>query len=81
LVDAANDAGGKDNITVLFVAGPDFIGRAAAARERHSITRQRKPSPTRIDGRQSGTRRGWIFVLGLLAGLLLGVLVGRLFRW
>jgi hypothetical protein len=45
LVDAANSAGGKDNITAVFVAGPDFLGNdssaMAAARARHSITRAR----------------------------------------
>ncbi len=45
LVDAANQAGGKDNITVIFIAGPEFKGpdaRAIAdARARHSITRMK----------------------------------------
>jgi PPM family protein phosphatase len=49
LVDAANDAGGKDNITAIFVAAPDFIGANSAAmsgaRTRHSITRVRSASP------------------------------------
>src|ERR1700676_5447835 len=43
LVDAANQAGGKDNITAVFVAGSEFVGSAspamADARVRHSITR------------------------------------------
>jgi hypothetical protein len=45
LVDAANAAGGGDNITAIFVAGSDFVGIAspamAEARARHSITRAR----------------------------------------
>jgi serine/threonine protein phosphatase PrpC len=45
LVDAANQAGGTDNVTVVFVAGPEFIGAAspamAEARVRHSITKAR----------------------------------------
>lgn len=45
LVDAANSAGGKDNITAVFVAGSEFLGNASAAmaeaRVRHSITRAR----------------------------------------
>ena len=43
LVEAANEAGGKDNITVIFIAGPDFVGAESKAigeaRTRHSITR------------------------------------------
>ena len=46
LVDAANEAGGKDNISVVFVAGPDFLGvdskAMAEARGRHAITRTRR---------------------------------------
>jgi PPM family protein phosphatase len=39
LVDAANFAGGKDNISVIFVAGPEFLGDA---RMRNSITQVRE---------------------------------------
>jgi serine/threonine protein phosphatase PrpC len=54
LVEAANQAGGKDNITAIFVAGSEFMGASSAtmsgARSRHSITRVRaassqEPSP------------------------------------
>lgn len=45
LVEAANRAGGRDNITVVFVAGPEFKGRAGAAagimRPRATLTRPR----------------------------------------
>lgn len=45
LVEAANEAGGLDNITAVFVAGPDFLGATSTvmqdARMRHSVTRQR----------------------------------------
>jgi PPM family protein phosphatase len=48
LVAAANQAGGKDNITAVFVAGSEFIGSAspamAEARVRHSITKARAGS-------------------------------------
>jgi serine/threonine protein phosphatase PrpC len=39
LVDAANFAGGKDNISVIFVAGPEFLGDP---RMRNSITQVRE---------------------------------------
>lgn len=41
LVDAANAAGGSDNITALFVAGPEFRGRSAVTRPRTGTTRFR----------------------------------------
>ncbi|HTM48145.1 MAG TPA: protein phosphatase 2C domain-containing protein [Bryobacteraceae bacterium] len=69
LVDAANAAGGKDNISAVFVAGPEFRGAEAGAlfdfQPRHVITRKKdgrawwKGMPGRI---------GW-----MLGGMLLGV--------
>jgi serine/threonine protein phosphatase PrpC len=82
LVQAANDAGGKDNITVIFVAGADFRGRDSdvmlAARERHSITRQRTTSADPAP--DSGGRYTWL-MLGLVMGLMLGAALGRLWKW
>ena len=50
LVEAANLAGGKDNVTAVFVAGGEFLGNGspemAEARARHSITRLRQGSTT-----------------------------------
>jgi serine/threonine protein phosphatase PrpC len=68
LVDAANDAGGKDNVSVIFVAGPEFVGSASRsmseARSRHAITRMR---------RSRGAWRAWLArVAWLVAGMLLG---------
>ena len=69
LVDAANRAGGKDNVSVVFVAGPEFVGRSAegglkAARQRHSVTRIRQDS------------RRWRPLFRNLALLLIGMLLG-----
>jgi serine/threonine protein phosphatase PrpC len=73
LVDAANDAGGKDNITVIFVGGADFRGRDSdtmlRARERHSITRERTASGDSPPA--PGGRFTWL-ILGMVIGLLLG---------
>ena len=76
LIDAANDAGGKDNVTAVYVEGPAFAGGAersapatssplAASPDRleTSFTAAPAPAPPR--------RRRW--VLALLTMLLLGV--------
>ena len=51
LVEAANAAGGNDNISVVFVAGPAFTGadstQSHAARARHATTRPRAESVSR----------------------------------
>jgi serine/threonine protein phosphatase PrpC len=71
LVAAANESGGTDNVSVVFVAGPDFIGvnspAMLEARKRHAITRVR-------GGRARWRRRrGRLLWLGL--GMLLGILL------
>jgi hypothetical protein len=68
LVEAANGAGGVDNISVVFVAGPEFVGlastRMADSRARHAITRPQ--------GR--GWMRQWLRRFPwLLAGLAAGM--------
>jgi serine/threonine protein phosphatase PrpC len=67
LVDAANEAGGKDNISAVFVAGPEFVGTevrpSMEARSRHSITRMRR-----------GGR--WKRVLGACLWMLIGIVLG-----
>jgi serine/threonine protein phosphatase PrpC len=64
LVDAANLAGGRDNITALFIAGPAFHGRGGATRPRFGVTR------LRVRGR-AFTGRVAFLSYGLLLGMLL----------
>jgi serine/threonine protein phosphatase PrpC len=64
LVEAANEAGGKDNITALFIAGPDFRHRSGVTRPRFSTTRLRRPARV-LTGRMA------FLTYGLLLGMLL----------
>lgn len=73
LVEAANEAGGKDNVTALLVAGREFRGRGSNgimdARARHSTTRMRAPASPPPAGS---------ILTGRIAFLFYGVLVGFL---
>jgi serine/threonine protein phosphatase PrpC len=75
LVAAANRAGGKDNITALFVAGPEFCGRrhgeATGVRTRASETRARRPRSlaSLLTGRVA------FLAYGLLLGMIVWVIV------
>ncbi|HEY2014206.1 MAG TPA: protein phosphatase 2C domain-containing protein [Bryobacteraceae bacterium] len=64
LVQMANDAGGQDNITALFVAGPEFRGCGGATRPRFSTTR------LRVGGRMF-RRRATLVAYGILIGMML----------
>jgi serine/threonine protein phosphatase PrpC len=64
LVEAANEAGGKDNITALFVAGPKFQGGGGATRPLFAATTQQRRRASRFGSR--------------LAFLTYGVLIGML---
>ena len=64
LVDAANDAGGSDNITALFVAGDTFRGRTSITRPLPVATRLRRP-------KQMLTGRMAFLTYGVLIGVLL----------
>jgi len=69
LVEAANLAGGRDNITALFVAGPHFRGSAGVTRPRLSTTRARR-RVNRLAGR----------LAFLACGLLLAMIVWVVLR-
>ena len=75
LVEAANAAGGKDNITALFVAGEQYRGRrhgeSTAARPRAATTRTRGPRHfTRLL-----TGRTAFLAYGLLLGMIVWLVV------
>ena len=71
LVEAANGAGGRDNITALFVAGPEFRGRSGVTRPRASTTRFR-PSRGALTGRAA------FLIYGLLLAMLVWAILHRL---
>jgi PPM family protein phosphatase len=77
LVRAANEAGGKDNVSVAFVAGPEFLGARASsllrARSRHAATRARK----NFAGRRVVFALLWVLV-GMVLGSLVWLAMGRL---
>jgi serine/threonine protein phosphatase PrpC len=77
LVEAANEAGGKDNITALFIAGSEFQPGMREARARHATTRMRL-EPAAAPGllRRFFTGRVAVLLYGVLLGILLGVLLG-----
>jgi PPM family protein phosphatase len=78
LVHAANHAGGKDNISVIFVAGSEFLGndspQMAEARARHSITRARDGAVA--EAPQPGTSRVRRILTSRVAFLIYGFAIG-----
>ena len=78
LIDAANAAGGKDNVTVAIAAGERFAAALAAPRERG------RTGATAPDFRPSASRSRHSFALGVLLGVgvvAAVVLVGRGTLW
>ena len=69
LVDAANEAGGIDNVTVIFYPGPEFVGVSSPAivqsRARHAVTRIRQE--------RTGLGSFAIRLVFLLMGVALGI--------
>ena len=78
LVEAANRAGGSDNVTAIFVAGSEFTGIAspamAEARARHQITRDRSDSVARP--RRTGMARAVRMLTCRTAFLIYGFILG-----
>ena len=79
LVDAANAAGGRDNITAVFVAGHEFLGRNSAAmseaRERHAITRMRPGGSPEAGFSERLNRLLTTRAAFLVYGFVLGILI------
>jgi hypothetical protein len=77
LIEAANRAGGKDNVSVVFVPGSEFVGRDAAgmnaARHRHAVTRIRSET-----SRWRAVSKNLLLVLiGMFLGIALWIGVQR----
>lgn len=76
LVDAANEAGGRDNVTVVYAEGPAFAAALASGR---STTTASIPDPApqqsnRLLARMTRSRSTW-FVLGAVVGLAAALLL------
>jgi serine/threonine protein phosphatase PrpC len=88
LVEAANLAGGTDNITAIFVAGSEFLGNAspaaAEARARNAITKARDGEPSEsgaAPGKSAVVRVLTARVAFLIYGFVLGVVLALALRW
>jgi serine/threonine protein phosphatase PrpC len=70
LIEAANAAGGRDNVSALFVPGPEFLGtespKLADGRSRHATTRMRSSKT----GMRGLFRNAVLLVVGMLIGLV-----------
>jgi serine/threonine protein phosphatase PrpC len=86
LVAAANLAGGKDNVTAVFVAGGEFVGNGspemAEARARHSITRVRPVSKAAEERPATSRRLGFLTsrVAFLVYGFVIGVVLALVWK-
>ena len=92
LVEAANIAGGNDNITAIFVAGSEFLGNAspaaAEARTRNAITKAREIEGEEQPRRRSGIRwracmttRVAFLIYGFVLGVGLALALALALRW
>lgn len=91
LVDAANVAGGNDNITAIFVAGSEFLGSAspaaAEARARNAITKARDGVSAELAAEPRANVLSKIArvlttrIAFLIYGFILGVVLALALRW
>lgn len=87
LVEAANIAGGSDNITAIFVAGSEFLGvrsqAAAEARARNAVTKAREAmeTPTPSKARRIFATRIAFLVYGFFLGVGLALAAVMALRW
>jgi len=88
LVEAANVAGGNDNITAIFVAGSEFLGNAspsaAEARTRNAITKAREIEVEEQPGAGALSKVARALttrVAFLIYGFVLGVALALALRW
>jgi len=77
LVEAANRAGGSDNVTAIFVAGSEFVGACTPemieARARHAITRARGGLVTVSPLVKRLTSRVAFLIYGFIIGTILAL--------
>ena len=66
LIDAANAAGGKDNVTVVIVASPAY-GEPSAIPVRNRATSSYTVMPGRV---------AWTFIIAAVVGLVIGIVAG-----
>lgn len=91
LVQAANAAGGTDNITAIFVAGSEFLGNAspaaAEARARNAITKAREELVAELAAEpndrvlRKAARILTTRVAFLVYGFFLGIVLAWALRW
>ncbi len=77
LVEAANRAGGSDNVTAIFVAGSEFVGACTPemieARARHAITKARGGLVTTSPLLKKLTSRVAFLIYGFIIGTILAL--------
>jgi PPM family protein phosphatase len=91
LIEGANAAGGVDNVSAIFIAGPEFLGNsspaAAEARARNAITKARDDTSAHLEGSVSTrvpAKLGNLLtcrVAFLIYGFVLGTALAVLLHW